>query len=399
MANDFSGVVKQHWADMIEDNLQKTLLATELCEMIDIPNGTTKNLPNVAFQASTDYVKYTSVAFKDADTGNETLVINTTPVVPFQIDDIDVEDNYISMAPELTRNAGYMLKSRIDGDVLGEVLNAKWKYDNTGVGLNVGTLTPVALATGGSQNISTVFGMAKAALTNTGVNANNICLVVDSFTLVALTTLGLQTYGDVASESFAKGFRGEFGGMKVYEASNLTSTTVLDLATNPTAGDFVVIQGVTFTFRAVPSLAGEVDIGASADASAANLILAINGTGTPSATTYIELSADDRATLSGITAVDGTDLITITSKRGALLASSSLAAAADDFRVQALNAVVMEKGAIKLSIRDSVKIKQQSKNGTLVEEYLVYARYGIKTTVRGGQRMVRVLLSSIAAEA
>lgn len=398
MANSFAGVVKQHWADMIEDNLQKTLLATELCEMIDIPNGTTKNIPNVSFQASTDYTKYTAVTFKDATTASETLVINTTPVVPFQIDDIDVEDNYISMAPELTRNASYMLKARIDGDVLGEVLNAKWKYDNAGIGKNVGTLTPVALATGGSQNISTVFGMAKAALTNSGVNASNLCLVVDSFTLVALTTLGLEANGEISTSSYEKGFRGMFGGMKVYEASNLTSTTILDLATNPTAGDFVVIQGVTFTFRAVPALAGEVDIGADADGSAVNLVAAINGTGTPSATTYIELSADDRATLSGVTAVDGTDLITITSKRGALLAVSSMTAAANDFRVQALNCAIMEKGAIKLSIRDSVKIKQQSKNGTLVEEYLVYARYGIKTTVRGAERMVRVLISSVVAE-
>ena len=398
MSNDFAGVVKQHWANMIEDNLQKTLLATELCEMVDIPNGTTKNLPNVSFQASTDYTKYTAVTFKDAKTGTEQLVINVTPVVPFQIDDLDVEDNYISMAPELTRNASYMLKSRIDGDVLAEVLNAKWKYDNAGVGLNAGTLTPVALTTGASQNISTVFGMAKALLTNTGVNASNLCLVVDSFTLVALTTLGLETFGDKATEAYEKGFRGMFGGMKVYEASNLPST-VLDLATNPTAGDYIVVQGVTFPFvAAVGTTAGNVLIGASADATAQNLVAAVNGAA-GAGTTYVEVGADARATLSGITATDGTDLVSFVSKRGALLASSSMTAAANDFRVQALNCAIMEKGAIKLSIRDSVKIKQQSKNGTLVEEYLVYARYGLKTTVRGAERMVRVLVSSISAEA
>lgn len=211
MANTFTSVVKQHWANAIQDNLEKTLIAMELAKMEDIPNGTTKNLPMVSFQPTTDYTKYTDVTFKDITTANDQLVINTTPMIPFNIDALDVEDNYISITPEVIRNATYKIKERIEGDFLAEILNAKWKYDNSGFGVNAGTLTPVALTTGASQNISTVFGNAKAGLTNTGANANNIVLVVDSFTLVSLATLGLQTYGDVASESYARGFRGTFG--------------------------------------------------------------------------------------------------------------------------------------------------------------------------------------------
>ena len=399
MANTFTSVVKQHYANQIQDNLEKTLLATELCEMVDIPNGTTKNLPYFSRQKAVSYTKYTDVTFKDATTANDTIVINTTPMVPFQIDDLDVEDNYISMAPELTRSASYTLKQMIDGDCLAEVLNAKWKYDNSGIGLNTGTLTPVALVTGASQNISTVFGMAKATLTNTGVNADRLALVVDSFTLVALGTLGLETFGDKATESYEKGFRGMFGGMKVYEASSLTTTTTLDLATNPTAGDYVEIKGVRFTFRASPSLAGEVDIGSAADDSAGNLILAVNGTGTPGATTYIELSADDRFAMDGVTATDGTDLVTFVSKRGALLAKSSMTNASNDFQAQAINCAIMEKGAVKLSIRDYAKIKTVDQVANLVTNFMVYARYGVKTPTRGAERMCRVSISSIAAEA
>jgi len=401
MANTFTSVVKQHYANQIQDNLEKTLLATELCEMVDIPNGTTKNLPYFSRQKAVSYTKYTDVTFKDATTANDTIVINTTPMVPFQIDDLDVEDNYISMAPELTRSASYTLKQMIDGDVLAEVLNAKWKYDNSGIGLNTGTLTPVALTTGASQNISTVFGMAKATLTNTGVNADRLSLVVDSFTLVALGTLGLETFGDKATESYEKGFRGMFGGMKVYEASSLTTTTTLDVATNPTAGDYVEIKGVRLTFTALgaATVAGDVSLGASADASAANLILAVNGTGTPGASTYIEVSADNRFALDGVTATDGTDLVTFVSKRGALLAKSSMNAAANDFQAQAINCAIMEKGAVKLSIRDYAKIKTVDQVANLVTNFMVYSRYGVKTPIRGAERMCRVSISSIAAEA
>ena len=398
MANDFQYVVKQHWADMVQENLEKTLLGTELCTMVDIPNGTTKNLPYFSQQKAASYTKYTDVTFKDAKTGNDQLVINQTPMVPFQIDALDIEDNYISMAPELTRSAAYTLKSMIDGDVLTEVLNAKYKYDNDGVGLNSGTLTPIALTTGSSQNISTVFGMAKAILTNNGVNSSRIVLVVDDFTLVKLQTLGMEVDGTKATEAYEKWFVGKFGGMEVYSTGNLTTSTVLDLATNPTAGDYVEIKGVKFTFASsVGTDAGNVLIGSDADTSAKNLVAAVNGAA-GAGTKYVELSADDRYALNGVTATDGTDLVTFVSKRGALLAKSKMNKDSNDFRAQGINCAIMEKGAIHLSIRDSVKIKTVEETKNLVTNWLIYARYGIKTTTRGAERMCRVLVESVAAE-
>jgi len=398
MANDFQYVLKQHYADMVQEDLEKSLLGTELCTMVDIPNGTTKNLPYFSQQKAATYTKYTDVTFKDAKTGNDQLVINQTPMVPFRIDALDVEDNYISMAPELTRSAAYTLKSMIDGDVLAEVLNAKYKYDNDGVGLNTGTLTPKALTTGASQNISTVFGMAKAILTNNGVNSSRLALVVDDFTLVKLQTLGMEVDGSVASDSYLKGFVGRFGGMDVYSTGNLTTSTTLDLATNPTAGDFVEIKGVKFTFASpVGTAAGNVLIGADADATAQNLVAAVNGAA-GAGTTYVEVSADNRYALDGVTATDGTNLVTFVSKRGALLAKSTMTAAANDFQAQGINCAIMEKGAIHLSIRDSVKIKTVEETKNLVTNWLIYARYGIKTTTRGAERICRVLVESVAAE-
>lgn len=399
MSNVFTSVVKQHWENAIQDNLEKTLIAMELAEVIDIPNGTTKNLPRVSFQATVDYTKYTDVVFQDIKTGNDQLVIDTTPMVPFEIDELDVEDNYLNMTPLVTANAGYKLKERLEGDFLAQVLNATFKYDNAGFGRNEGTLTPVALVTGASQNVSTVFGMAKAGLTNFGADASKLALVVDSFTLVALTTLGLSVYGDKASESYSRGFRGDFGGMKVYEASNLTSTTVLDLATNPSNGDTVTIQLAKFTFvTTLGTTAGNVLIGASADASAQNLVAAVNGAA-GAGTTYVDLDTDERVAMQGITATDGTDLVSFVSKRGAVLASSTMTNASNDFRAQAINAVIMEKGTIKMALRDSVRIKNVPAQKSLVERFMVWSRYGLLVPKSGKNRMIRVVLESLPAEA
>jgi hypothetical protein len=88
-------------------------------------------------------------------------------MVNFAMDPIDEEDNYIALSPQVRNDAAYAIKARIDGAFFNEVLNAKWKYDANGFGVNAGTLSPITLATGASQNYSTTFGNAKAGLVST----------------------------------------------------------------------------------------------------------------------------------------------------------------------------------------------------------------------------------------
>lgn len=398
VTNDNAAVIKKHYQNAVEDQLQLTLTAMDFAEMVDIPNGTTKQIPRIDMRSTWDYTKYTDQTIAPINTQSEDIVINTTPMVNFAMDPIDEDDNYIELSPEVRNDAAYAIKARIDWAFFAQVSNAKWKYDTNGFGANDGTLTPVALVTGSSQNYSSTFANAKAWLVSTWINADKLKLAVDPFVPAGLMTVGMETQGNVASESFSRGFKWTFGWMSVYEASTLTSTAVLDLATNPTAWDYVYIKWVKFEFVAVPATAGQVDIGATADDSAANLILAINGTGTPSATTYIEVSWDDRARLEWTTAVDWTDLITITSNRGALMASSSMTAAANDFGAQSINGVLMEKGAIKLAMR-GVRITERGESRNLATNTFIYARYGLKTTVRGSERMCLISIQNKAAEA
>lgn len=80
--------------------------------------------------------------------------------------------------------------------------------------------------------------------------------------------------GDKVSEN---GYFTKISGYQLYTSNNLTGSAVLALATNPTANDTVTIQGVTFTFvSSIGTTAGNVLIGASADASRANLAALLN---------------------------------------------------------------------------------------------------------------------------
>jgi len=108
------------------------------------------------------------------------------------------------------------------------------------------------------------------------------------------------------------GLLGKISKFTVYETNNLPFSQSLGFATVPTADDTITIavvneetgstDTVTLTWKAVPSAAGEVDIGADAATSQTNLINCINGTGTPGATSYIELSTADRNRLTMVEA-------------------------------------------------------------------------------------------------
>lgn len=402
MANTFTSVVRQHWERGIQAVLEKSLVAMDLATMKIIPDGTTLNIPRLAFQSTQTYTKYTDLTFADLTTASDTLTLNTNAVVTFSMDDLDEDDNYINITPQAIRQGGIKLKERLDGDFLAEVLNANLVYDNGGLRANTGTITPIALTTGGSQNVSAVFGNSQASLINAGVDMNKLALVVDAFTMNTINTLGLEVGFDVADEAFqnklARGYRGRFLGMDVYVAGCLTASRVFDMATNPTAGDTVVINGQTFTFvAAIGITAGNVLIGASADATRVNLAALLNAPGT---TTANGVAVTDPSRFEGLTATDspGGDTLTVVSKRGTLIASSTMTNAANDWAAETLNCAIMEKGAVWMALRDNLKVRDAREPKKLVTNYTVLTRYGLVTPNSGKERMVRIAIQSAAAE-
>ena len=150
----------------------------------------------------------------------------------------------------------------------------------------------------------------------------------------------MQNGFNVADSAYARGFRGDFLGMKVYETGNLTASVVFDMTVNVTAGEYISIFGQVFTFVAsIGSTPGNVLVGASASASLTNLANAIN-LGSGSGTTYIPQA--DTSVLYGVTALAGASTLTLTSKRGRMYPVSSNTGT-NDFQAETLVCGVMEK--------------------------------------------------------
>lgn len=401
MSNALTNVVRQHWKTKLQTELEKKLVAMDLARMEDIPDGTTKNIPSLEFQSVGSYTKYTAATASDLNTGNDALVINQTPLVTFAMDEIDEQDNYIDITDAGIDRAAYKLKESIDGKFLSKILDSTYAYDTAGVRVNSGSFTPVALTEGASQNVTATFGTAEAFLVNEGADPSRLVIVADPFGVQKIEAVGIEKGTAVSDDNLTRGFKGKFMGMEVYSATNLTASVVLDLATNPAAGDTVTIKGATFTFASpVGTTAGNVLIGASADASAQNLVAAVNGAA-GAGTTYVEISSKNRAKFSGsgIVATDGTDLVTFVSTRGSMLASSSMTNASNDFRAETVNSAVMEKGAILMALRREIGMKVVPIQGTLADQYLIYSRYGVLMPQEGKDRTIVVKIQGTAAEA
>lgn len=401
MANTFTSAVKQHWEAGLQRNLEKHLVAMELATMKIVADGTVLNIPRLAFQSVGSYTKYTNVTVSDLTTANDTLTINTTQMITFAMDKIDMGDNYINIIPKATSNAGYKLKQAIDGAFLNQYSNATNVYNTNG--LNGAAGVPVVLATGASQNLSTVFGDSQAKLINDGTNINDICLVVDAVVLNIINTLGLENGFQVADEAYtnkvARGYKGRFLGMEVYLATNLTCTSVFDMATQPTANDTVTIAGQVFTFVAsIGTTAGNVLIGADVDATRVNLAAAINDAGTTAAT-HVAVT-DPSKFLNFITAVDSPsgDTLTVTSKSGRMSVTSTMTNASNDWQAETIHCIMMEKGSIWMALRNNVTVDERDEPLKLVTNYLIYTRYGITTPQEGKDRMVDLQIQATAAQ-
>lgn len=167
--------------------------------------------------------------------------------------------------------------------------------------------------------------------------------VVNPHTASALRSFLQNTGNNVADNVIVNGITSgvtkvgtTFSGVDVFMSNNLTHGAVLTMATNPTDGDTITINGVVITFLdTMAATPGSVHITGSVDATRANLAEFLTGTSFPGDTTeaedtntgYTALSADNIGKLSRIslTAVDAASPNTLTlTALGTLTVSSDL---------------------------------------------------------------------------
>lgn len=366
---------------------------------------------------------YNNQAWTDSD---ETITINFVKDVSFYIKKLDKLQANLPLQVRKARKAMNNLFLQLDGDVFGAA------YAGAGSTVDDGALGGVAgngitLSVG---NIMAVFSASETALRLANViydptasysgdfKADRqvvmpVAIVSAQLYSVLLQFLGGKTtvLGDNVSNS---GYVGKYFGFNIYVSNNLPWTGNLVLSVNPTAGDtftllngitnkiggVTVNQAITFTFRATPSVAGDVVIGTSATTTVNNLVAALNSPYTTIANTtttgYVpfvqsSLTTTQQKLFNGLTAantVSATTLALQINGQGNVPVAQSMTSGTDIwtlakqvqhniFGVNKSISVVIQYGP-DLEILQSNPAAGSNNSGRVGWDFVTWFTYGIK---------------------
>lgn len=350
-----------------------------------------------------NYTRYNDITIQTGTTTAEELVVDTCPTIPFQISDLDELQSTPKARQPFTDMAMEQLNTILNGWYTAEVANALSTIDAADFG---GTAGQGAAIT--SANVNKLFLLAQKKVGRTNVVnfkagqskfAANITW--DVYTAL-LEYLGNRdtALGDKTGEN---GHAGMWAGFDLYVHNGGYWTGKLNIATNPTDGDTIVIkvhdQTITLTWKTtLGSTAGNIHIASSAALSVANLVASLNAPGTTVASStdlgFVALSSDKQAALYGLTATDATTAVTITWRGvGSPVTSETLTAAADGWAT-GLNIsqnLFTKKGAVDMIVQRYPKIQIDS-DPDRIEESIIkpYTLFGKKTFADGAKKMVNV---------
>lgn len=311
-----------------------------------------------------------------------------------------VQAGPLSPAAVIGAKVAHKLAEHIDADILGETVNAFSTFDTGDLTTTTSNGTPITLS---STTVPQLVSRAPAKLRSNNQTLTNLCFVVDSYAAATMTEYLLGKNIDLAGSTYANGYTGSVSNAEVYVSENLTGEAVLSMATNPTAGDTVTIEGVVFTFVATLGAAGDLHIGTAVDDTRANFAAALNAPGTAiveAATTgYTPVSASDQAILANkrITATNDNTANTLTVKgkgAGRLSVGETLTAVADVWSKNFIHCYFGKKGAIDVVIQDQVDMEMRDEPKQRATNILADALYGYKTFTDGAQQFLDVQLLS-----
>lgn len=386
-----------------QEVFQKSLVAKEIMNMRLEPMLTYGgSVTRVAMDLSNVLVRTVSrgsASTIDSITDTtEALTINLEKEVVFHISDGEIKQTGPLKAMQFAgKELARKLAIDLDGRCFAEVLNALYAFDNGDLTTSASTGAPITL---GSNTVPQMVARMSAKLRNKNNQEimTNMALVVDSYAASDITQYLLGKNIDMAGSVFKNGYTGDVSNAQLFISENLTSTSVLSLATNPTDTDTITIGGVVITFLdTLAATAGAVHIASTVDITRANLAAHINNPGTTEAeatnTGYVAFSAADQLIMSKYVATNDNTANTMTvvgTGTGRTIVSETLTDATDAWSANYINCYFGKKGAIDLVVQDSKDVDIRATDDR--RGYNVFSSYlaGLKTFADGSRKFLNV---------
>lgn len=321
----------------------------------------------------------------------ETLTVSYEKEASIYIKKLDELQAHLPLKQKYGRKLANSLINQIDGDVL---LKA---YQGAGTTLDDGSFSGTAgngfVVT--ASNVATVFvtAMQKLRLKNVVYNKRfqggsklevpegmPIAVISpETLSFIELYLGGKDTLlGDQVSRN---GYSGYFMGFELFVSNALAWTGTLVLATQPTDGDTVTINGVVFTFKTtLGSTAGNVLIGASAATANTNLVALLNAPGTTTAQGVALSTANQRLVKNIVGTAGAASSTFVASGWGTVVVSETLTAAADIWTLakQQLHQIFALSKSVSLVVQKNPSLDENPVSGKIGRDYIAWTAYGIK---------------------
>jgi len=341
----------------------------------------------------------------------ETITIDKEKETSVYIKELDVLQAHLPLKKKYGKKLANALVNQIDADVLLAV------YQGAGTSLDDGDFSGTAGngLTPTQNNVATIFATAsqKLRLKNTiyfnGRFNSSMKLEEMENMPVAVVSPEILTYielyqgakasngGDTVTRN---GHMFRFHGFELFMSNALPWTGTLAMATTPTDGDTVVINGVTFTFKATPASAGDIDIKASAALTMDELVASVNAPATTRSGDFIALSTADANKLKNITATDaGATATFVSSGWGTVPVSETFTDGSDEWTTtkQQLHIIFsLARQSASVVIQKKPNMKTNPVTGKIGLDHIAWTVYGVKVFQDQAPAIVSVALNSSA---
>lgn len=404
MSNSLTASFPEYWSRGLQKYFTRTAVSLAIVSWEahkKLKNGDTFNKPYGSDVQVEDYTRGAAFNIQDLTVTNEYLTVNQQKVVPFYIDKYDEIQSSYALRNYYIKRSAERLANTIDADVLAEVDNATYTCDYNDVDSTKTATYGIELSV---TTLPKIFSVANRILSQNNVPLSERFCVVDPMFIDYLeqyTAARATALGDKAN---VNGYFGNFFGVKLYVSNSLYWTGKVGIATNPTNGDTITINGVKFTFvDTLGTAAGNIHITSAAAKTVDSLVAAINapGTSVESGTDagFVALSKADQNKLKNITATDGTTYITLTSKGwGYIPVAETFTDTTDEWddNLCIIHYLFGRTGCINLAIQSRANVTVKDVSDKLGVNIVSDTLYGIKTFEEGANQMVDVKVNTKA---
>lgn len=346
---------------------------------------------------------------------SETLTVDTTPAILLRADKFDKIQHKTDIQDRLARDGERAISKFVDADYLAEVANATSTVDAGDVGGSSGD--------GIALDATNVLQVYAAAMRKLQLQDVDIAGMQDPRPQVGNMKPGGQggfansspyfyeqlVYSLQGRETAEGDMIGKNGYMsKYFSFDNFLTTNgywegTLGLATNPTDGDTVTINGVEITF--VDTLSGgtsEIHIASTVDITRANFAEWLNAGGANAEaeaadTGYSAASAADQNLLRRMSATNDNTADTLLVKAkgyGYVVVSQTLTETTDVWTKESSQQMFGQKGAVDMVMQSKIDVEVTpipTQLGTYIKPNCLY---GKKTYSEGADALVKVDIDS-----